>query len=321
MVKIFAMDLQNDFNYTQLALEDDYEGEVTACFISAKANTGNRAAVLYLHGFVDYFFQEHVAEEFLHHDIDFYALDLRKYGRALFKGQHPNYCRDLSEYFEEIDLALSRIDERGASSIYLIGHSTGGLIASLYLLKGAQARKINGLILNSPFFRFNLPLHLRLVLPLLSRFMGAIRPYSNTPGVLPPVYPQSLHKDHYGEWDFNLEWKPIEGFPAYFRWLSAISKAHKVISNADDIEVPILVMFSEKSSLLKVYGPKACNTDIVLNVQDIKSVGAGLGPRTTLMEVSGAMHDLFLSTQLVRECAFAEMFAWIADIESTHIEN
>lgn len=315
------MDLEHDFDYTQLALNDDYEGKVTACFISAKANVGNRKAVLYLHGFVDYFFQAHLAEQFLQHDIDFYALDLRKYGRALLEGQHPNYCRDLSEYFEEIDLAISRIEQTGACSIYLLGHSTGGLLACLYLLHGRLRQKIKALVLNSPFFRFNIPAHLRLVLPLLSRFRGTVQPYANTPGVLPPIYPQSLHKDYYGEWNFKFKWKPLKGFPAYYRWLSAISKAHKTIRHKHDIEVPILIMHSAKSSLLEEYGPEASCTDIVLNVEDMKVVGAALGPNTTLMEVSGAIHDIFLSTLSVRERAFTQMFAWIRDLDPAPTGN
>ena len=314
------MDLQNDFDYRQLELRDDYEGAVSACLISAKANTGGRTAVLYLHGFVDYFFHPHVAEMFLQHEIDFYALDLRKYGRALKASQHPNYCRDVSEYFEEIDQAVSWIEQQGGS-IHLLGHSTGGLIASLYLLNGQQRQKITCLILNSPFFRFNLPPVLRIVLPLVSRIMGAFNAYSNTPGVLPPVYPQSLHKDHFGEWEFNLQWKPIEGFPAYFRWLSAVSKAHKVVRRSDDITVPVLVMHSAKSSLPDVYGPEASTTDIVLNVEDIKTIGAGLGPHTSLLEVDGAIHDIFLSSLAVREQAFEKMFAWLSALELNHPEN
>lgn len=162
---------------------------------------------------------------------------------------------------------------------------------------------------------------MRLILPILSRVLGAAFPYSNTPGVLPPVYPQSLHKDYYGEWDFNLKWKPLAGFPAYFCWLSAISKAHKKLRKGNDIEVPILIIHSAKSSLPEEYGAYATNTDIVLNVEDIKSIGTALGPNTTLMEVNGAMHDIFLSAPVVRELAFTQMFAWIASLELNDIET
>jgi len=316
LIEEITMNLDTDFDYNTLDLAEDYEGKPVACLISAKANQGGRAAVLYLHGFVDYFFHPHVAAQFLQHDIDFYALDLRRYGRALLPGQHPNYCRDVAEYYEEIDLAIEQISQHTGQAIYLLGHSTGGLIASLYVSEGRQRQKIKALILNSPFFRFNLPPLLRTILPALSALVGYIAPYANTPGVLPPVYPQSLHKDYYGEWDFNLDWKPIDGFPAYFRWLHAISRAHKKVEKGLNLDLPIRVLHSSASSLIKEYGPLARDTDIVLNVEDIKQLGATLGPQVSLQEVQGAVHDVFLSAPDVREQAFADMFTWLAEIKA-----
>src|SRR5690606_6997040 len=54
-----------------------------------------RPAVLYLHGYNDYFFQTHLAEHLMVHGYAFYALDLRKHGRSLRPWQTPNYCTDL----------------------------------------------------------------------------------------------------------------------------------------------------------------------------------------------------------------------------------
>ncbi|MEK8226237.1 alpha/beta hydrolase [Oerskovia sp. M15] len=42
-----------------------------------------RRAVLYVHGFVDYFFQAHLGDAFEEHGYAFYAIDLRGYGRSL----------------------------------------------------------------------------------------------------------------------------------------------------------------------------------------------------------------------------------------------
>ena len=53
------------------------------------------AAVLHVHGFADYFFQTEYAEWWLERGYDFYALDLRKYGRSLRPHQTPNYVTDL----------------------------------------------------------------------------------------------------------------------------------------------------------------------------------------------------------------------------------
>ena len=46
-------------------------------------------AVLYLHGWNDYFFQTHLADVLRRAGFDFYALDLRRYGRSLRLGQLP----------------------------------------------------------------------------------------------------------------------------------------------------------------------------------------------------------------------------------------
>jgi alpha-beta hydrolase superfamily lysophospholipase len=59
--------------------------EVIATLISSNRNLGDRRSVLYLHGYNDYFFHTHVAEKFNENNFDFYALDLRKYGRSLLK--------------------------------------------------------------------------------------------------------------------------------------------------------------------------------------------------------------------------------------------
>ena len=145
------MNLHTDFDYQTIQLSPDYEGKVTATLISSKFNAGDRESVLYLHGYIDYFFHPHVCEEFINNDFDFYALDLRKYGRSLLEHQRPNFCLDIEEYFEEITIAIRQINKTGNSLIHLLGHSTGGLIASSYMNYGKEKSSIKSLILNSPF--------------------------------------------------------------------------------------------------------------------------------------------------------------------------
>ena len=66
-----------------IPLRDDDEGAVTATLVACRSDRPTNAAVLYVHGFVDYFFQTHLADFFLGAGLDFYALDLRKYGRSM----------------------------------------------------------------------------------------------------------------------------------------------------------------------------------------------------------------------------------------------
>jgi pimeloyl-ACP methyl ester carboxylesterase len=73
-----------------IELPADDEGPVIATLVSRKAAKPTPRAVLYLHGYNDYFFQTHVADFFVERGFDFYALDLRKYGRSLQPHQTAN---------------------------------------------------------------------------------------------------------------------------------------------------------------------------------------------------------------------------------------
>jgi alpha-beta hydrolase superfamily lysophospholipase len=71
-------------------LPREQDGELVATLVrTTQAVDDNRPAVLYVHGFVDYFFQVHVAQEFEKAGFRFYALDLRRSGRSLRDGNLP----------------------------------------------------------------------------------------------------------------------------------------------------------------------------------------------------------------------------------------
>lgn len=309
------MDILKDFSSQTIKLKPDYEGEVKATLVTSNFNVGSRKSVLYLHGYVDYFFQAHVAEKFNANDFDFYALELRKYGRSLLPYQHPNYCRDISEYFEEITIAIRQIHESSNGDLFLLGHSTGGLIASNYMNFGQEKNLIKGLILNSPFFDFYQNNLQKMLVYLAAKVIASIFPYAKVNGALPTAYAKSLHKDYHGEWNYNLDWKPITGFPTYFAWLLAIQSAHQKLADSN-IKVPVLVMYSSASSDISTFSEEAMVKDIVLDVSDIKRIGAKLGTQVTLLEIKNAQHDIFLSRKNVREKAFNEMFAWLNNLES-----
>lgn len=309
------MNIETDFNFQTIQLADDYEGPVTATLIAAKANSGRKKAVLYLHGFIDYFFQAHLAEKLLAQDFDFYALDLRKHGRSLLPHQHPNFCQDISEYFEEISIALSQIYGEQKTEITLLGHSTGGLIAAAYMNDGPKKEWVKNVVLNSPFLDFYLSEPLKFIGLNVARLGSKILPYGKLNNGLPPLYPESIHKDYQGEWDFNLNWKPIQGFPTLFKWVLAIHVAHQKLHQSN-ITVPVLLMHSHRSLKMTKFKESAHAADVVLNVEHMKKRGPKLGKNVTLIEIQNGMHDLFLSKKAVRENAFEEMFRWFSDLDS-----
>ena len=112
-----------------LDLAPDASGQPVATLVH-RADAGTRPrAMLYLHGYVDYFFQSRHAQEWAEHGYDVYALELRDYGRSIRPGREPNWITDLSSYDEEIDAALAFVRAQGHEIVVLDGHSTGGLLA------------------------------------------------------------------------------------------------------------------------------------------------------------------------------------------------
>jgi alpha-beta hydrolase superfamily lysophospholipase len=303
------MNLKKDYTSQIIKLKSDYEGEVNAVLTSSNFNTENRKSVIYIHGYVDYFFHPHLGEKFNLNDFDFYALDLRKHGRSLMQHQHPNYCKDIEEYFEEISIAIRQIKSK-SKSVFMLAHSTGGLTASCYMNYGENRNLISGLILNSPFLDFNQSKFEKLISLFIAKVITKVSNYAKLDGALSPTYAKSVHKDYYGEWEFNLDWKPIKGFPTYFKWIVAISRAQKSLEKSN-IKIPILIMHSSGSIKTSKYSKEAMSNDIVLNIEDIKKVGGKLGHNVTLMKIDNAQHDIFLSPKAIREVGFDKMFSWL----------
>ena len=303
--------VSENFTFQNIELEPDYEGKVDATLIQYKKIVDKRVPVLYIHGFSDYFFHPHLAEKFHEAGYNFFALELRKYGNSIRSHQHPNYCHSLLEYFPEIDLALEIITKENGQKAILLGHSNGGLISTIYAKHGKNKDLIQLLILNSPFLDLNLnPIIQKLALPILG-YIAKIFPYAKINHVVTPLYPKSLDKKFYGEWEINNDWKPINGFPGYFAWLKAVENAQKLAVNDPKIEIPILFMHASDSFVPKVWEERIKNSDIILDVIKIKKKAKQIGNNITFIEINKAMHDIFLSKKDVRTHAFGEMLNWL----------
>lgn len=293
-------------------LGEDDEGPVRATLVRRRAERPTGRAVLYLHGFVDYFFQTHLADFHTERGWDFYALDLRKYGRSLLPHQTPNFCRDLTDYFPELDAAARIIrEEDGNRTLLLTGHSTGGLTAVTWAHARRSEGLVDGIFLNSPFFDFNVPWLLRR--PLMSAVcrLGNRMPYRIVPVRTSGVYGQSLHAEHRGEWSYNLAWKPVGGFPVRIAWLAAIQRAQRELRSGLDIPVPILLACSTRSFRGRIWHDSAALADAVLDVEHMARWAPRLGRHVTLTRFDGGKHDLMLSGTEVRERVFAELGRWI----------
>lgn len=315
--------LGDDFKALDIPLgtDPDGEGEITATLVRHAppnpARTGeHRPAALYVHGFTDYFFQRHLAEHFTHRGYTFYALDLRKCGRSLRRGQTPHYVGDLALYDAELTRALERVRGESGGPVLLIGHSTGGLILPLWLDRMRRAGTdpsggISGLILNSPWFDLQGPSYQRSIGTVAIDAVGRARPSTVIPTELSPVYGEAISAAHGGEWTYDLDWKPLTGFPVTAGWLRAVRRGHARLHRGLDVGVPSLVLRSARSVFTSHASELTRSSDTVLDVRQIARWSGCLGGQNTIVPLEGALHDVFLSAPEVRAHAFAVVDRWL----------
>ena len=302
-------------DYQQLVLEfpDDYEGKVIATLVRKKAAQTTTKAILYIHGFIDYFFQTELADQFNQQGFDFYALDLRKYGRSRLGHQQLYNVRDLSEYDAEISKALEIIQAEDHDAVLLSGHSTGGLICTLFAAHHPQHSLIKGLWANSPFYDFNMSeLEKNKALPQLSK-LGRLLPNLPIPSGLNKWYVPSLHCHYHGEWNFNLEWKQPSYKMVKLSFVRAIYEAQKEIHAGVTLTIPTLVMHSHQTTNPKKWGIEAQTSDVILNINDIQKYAEKMIGDVSIQTIENGLHDLVLSAPKVREQVYQNLFAWIKE--------
>jgi alpha-beta hydrolase superfamily lysophospholipase len=294
-------------------LGSDDEGRVVATLVRRKAAAPTTRAVLYVHGYNDYFFQDHVASFYVEKGYDFYALDLRKYGRSLLPHQTANYVTRISGYFPELDEAARIIrDEEDHNHLLINAHSTGGLITALWAHRVRDAGIVDGMFLNSPFFEFNVPVRVRRTMGPMYGVIGRVRPYARVPAGASTVYGHSIHIEHFGEWQFDKALKPMVGFTPRAAWLTAIIDAQARLHAGLNIQAPILVGCSLRSYKSTKWSEEARTADTVLDVEHIARWAPALGQHVTVVRFKGGLHDLALSGAPVRKQVFAEIDRWLA---------
>ncbi|MBO0693987.1 MAG: alpha/beta hydrolase, partial [Acidimicrobiaceae bacterium] len=261
--------LGDGFEAATIELPRDDEGAVTATVVRGPApHPEERGAVLYLHGYNDYFFQTDLAKWYAERGWAFYALDLRKHGRSLLAHQTPNFCRSLEDFDPDLDAAAAIIAGEHPGPLLLLGHSTGGLIAPLWVAR-RPALGLAGMVLNSPFLDFKQPPAETAVLAPLIRAVARHHPTAVFPGGVRDRYGDSIHASRSGEWEYDLRWKPLQSFPVRYGWLAAVSAGHARVRAGLGLEMPVLVMSSTRSVAGRAPVPDLMRGDAILNATRI----------------------------------------------------
>ena len=308
-VTYYADILGHGFKQATIVQPSDYEGSVTCTVIKKQTPEKSNKAVLYVHGFNDYFFQEEMAERFISEGYNFYAVDLRKYGRSFLSNQKFNNVRDLSEYFADIDTVLHIMKSEGSEKILLSGHSLGGLTVSLYASAHKGNELFEAVLLNSPFFDLNVSGLKKTALPMMVK-RAEKHPETSISAGITPLYGESLHKEAHGEWTYNLGWKPHIVPPVNIGWIRAVHLGQLQLEQGLQIDKPVLVLHAAKSIDEKKWSEALFTGDAVLNVDEVARRAQNIVGQYSIQAIPGGMHDLILSRKPIREEVYSTIFNW-----------
>ncbi len=289
-----------------------FDGPCRSTIVRKLCKTPSTKAFLYIHGFNDYFFQSEMGERFVDSGYNFYAVDLRRYGRSKEPWQYPFNIRNQKEYFADIDSALVQMRKDGNTDITLGGHSTGGLTVAYFGAEKGDQVGVDRIVTDSPFLEWNFNSFMRNIAAPTIGFFGKIFKNAKIKQGHCDGYAYSLLKEYYGEWTYNTDWKMVYSPPVTASWVGAINTAQsKLMKKAKNIKVPILVMHSSRKIDGCNYTPEFQTGDAVLDPFMLQKRGEKLGTVRVVCAIDSGLHDLILSKERARDTAYDSIFSFI----------
>lgn len=326
-------------------LGEDDEGEIVATFVRKDPSKlslqqrwrrwhyklrGHRLAIMYVHGWNDYFYRRHASEYWESLGIPFYAVDLRKFGRSYRSYQTPGYIENLHEYRLEFNALRNQIVKEQGNDvrILMIAHSQGGLSASLWV-NAEHPHHVEALSLNSPWLELQGNRMFRLLSTPVVQMYRLRGGKTVMPMRDPGFYARCIKRSTGGEWDYlDHPLNPGVEFLTRAGWMQAIYNGQDEIAKNLDIQIPILVCTSDKSMMLQsTWDEGMREADSVLDVTAIRQAALHLGDVVALATIRGGLHDLSMSKPDARRKYFrivttwASMMAWRRAIPASWVNE
>ena len=193
-----------------------------------------------------------------------------------------------------------------------MGHSTGGLILSLWADRHPGIA--SGVLLNSPWLEFQLPGRIRASIAPLVDLSARFNPRESAPQFDFGYYTRAQREvaDEEHPLDVNPEWRPERAMAVHAGWLRAILRGHsEVVERGLGITAPVGVLLSRRWISPLRWSEELTSVDSVLDVDEIARAATRLGPTVTIERIDGALHDVFLSRPAVRAEAYRRLEVWL----------
>jgi len=199
-----------------------------------------RAGVLILHGIAEHGGRyEHVGRRLADAGFDTVAIDHRGYGQS---GGRRGHVDRWSQFTDDVHDQLAEVRSLGLPTI-LLGHSMGGLMATRYGVDTDRPQP-DLLVLSGPALKAEIPSHLRLAAPLLSRIAPRLEIKEEGDPAFLAIDPK-VGEDFYAD-PYRVPYPTARLGSELMR---AMEHAHANVAN---ITIPTLVMHGTDDRLVPV---------------------------------------------------------------------
>ena len=194
----------------------------------------------------------------------------------------------------------------------LLGHSTGGLVLSLWADRHRGVA--DALVLNSPWLELQISGAARRAIAPVINLHARYSPHEITlPQLDLGFYSQAQRTNDVDGVvaTVNPAWRPEHAMPVRAGWLKAIIAGHERIAAGIDVGMPVCMLLSARSEFGLSWNDAMLRADTVLDVDAVARAALRLGPSVTIERINGALHDVFLSEPGVRAEAYQRMERWL----------
>jgi alpha-beta hydrolase superfamily lysophospholipase len=229
--------------------------------VRVRPEAAPKATIGIVHGYADHAGRYgHVQDAWADAGIASIAIDMRGHGRA--EGAR-GYCDRFGEFLDDVgELARVVRTEASGGPCFLLGHSFGGLVASVSAIHSPSPWR--GLILSAPFF--GLSLEVPAVKVAVARVASRVVPHLGLPSGLAG---KDLTHDPAQAASYDRD--PLVFKKATARWFTETQKAQKdVLARASELRMPLYETFGEcdpvaKNAAGKAFFDRVSSTDKTWN--------------------------------------------------------
>jgi alpha-beta hydrolase superfamily lysophospholipase len=207
-----------------------------------------RAVLVLVHGLRDHSgLYETLAGELVAEGIAVYAHDLRGHGksegRPVYTPSFEQYGADLEKFFEQVRA------REGRNPDFLMGHSMGGAIATLYVLNRKPA--LRGLLLSAPALKPGKEVSRALIA--ITRFLGGVLPGLPVLKLKPEDFSRDPEVVRANRTDPLIHQKPGPARTA----AALLGALTEIQARMEEVEVPLLLLHGTADKVTEPSGSEA----------------------------------------------------------------